>query len=139
MGPKRVLTFGTFDILHPGHEFYLKEAKKHGDKLFVVVARDSTVKKLKGRLPFNSEGKRLSVIEALDYVEHGVLGSEGCKHGVVKALRPDVICFGYDQESFNGGLKEFLDEVGHDCEIVRIKHALEPDRFKSSLLRPDEN
>jgi len=45
----KVLAFGTFDILHPGHEFYLKEAKKHGDILDVVVARDSTVEKIKGK------------------------------------------------------------------------------------------
>lgn len=42
-----VLTFGTFDIFHPGHEYYLREAKKHGDKLVTVIARDQTVKNVK--------------------------------------------------------------------------------------------
>ena len=37
---------GTFDILHMGHIYYLKEAKKLGDELVIVVARDFTVRKL---------------------------------------------------------------------------------------------
>jgi len=49
----RVMTFGTFNIFHKGHEFYLREAKKFGDKLYVVVALDSTVLKIKDKLPKN--------------------------------------------------------------------------------------
>ena len=43
-----VMAFGTFDVLHPGHHFYLEQARKLGDNLVVVVARDANVKKLKG-------------------------------------------------------------------------------------------
>ena len=57
----KVLAFGTFDIFHPGHEFYLKSAAKHGS-LHVVVARDSTVESVKGRKPKNNEDARLAVI-----------------------------------------------------------------------------
>ena len=44
------MIFGTFDLLHPGHFFVLEEAAKRGD-VTVVVARDSTVKRIKNRPP----------------------------------------------------------------------------------------
>ena len=47
---KKVMATGTFDLLHPGHGIYLNEAKKLGGedaKLYVVIARDSTVEKRK--------------------------------------------------------------------------------------------
>ena len=42
---KKVMTFGSFDVLHKGHEHYLKEAKSYGDYLIVVVARDENILK----------------------------------------------------------------------------------------------
>ncbi|MCD4694128.1 adenylyltransferase/cytidyltransferase family protein, partial [bacterium] len=51
----KVMCFGTFDNLHLGHLFYLKEAKKFGDYLVVVIARDNNVKKIKGRCPREDE------------------------------------------------------------------------------------
>ena len=42
----RVAVFGTFDLLHKGHRFVLDQAEERGD-LFVVIARDSTVKTIK--------------------------------------------------------------------------------------------
>gem|GEM_PF-2920555 len=47
----KVLTFGTFDHLHPGHESYLIQAKAYGDELITIVALDETVKRIKGKLP----------------------------------------------------------------------------------------
>ena len=46
----KVLVFGTFDIFHKGHEYFLSEAAKHGS-LNVVVARDLTTYEVKGRFP----------------------------------------------------------------------------------------
>ena len=51
---KTVMAFGTFDLMHPGHEYFLRQAKKRGDYLIAVIARDSTVKKLKGKLSYQS-------------------------------------------------------------------------------------
>lgn len=47
MKKKVVMTFGTFDVFHPGHRFYLSEARKLGNRLLVIVALDSTVEKIK--------------------------------------------------------------------------------------------
>ena len=49
---KKVMIFGTFDKFHPGHINFLKQSEQYGDYLIVVVARDITVKKLKGKMPY---------------------------------------------------------------------------------------
>ncbi|MBS3101431.1 adenylyltransferase/cytidyltransferase family protein, partial [Candidatus Woesearchaeota archaeon] len=71
---KKVMCAGTFDIIHPGHLFYLSEAKKYGDKLVVVVARDNTSEKFKGRKPAHNERERLEAVRTLEIVDEAVLG-----------------------------------------------------------------
>ena len=69
---------GTFDILHPGHGLYLKKAKELGGeyaKLYVVVARDSTVKARK-RIPIIGENQRLELIKMLKPVDEACLGND---------------------------------------------------------------
>ena len=56
---KKVMAFGSFDILHDGHKHYLKEAKSFGDYLVVIVARDENIVKFKGKKPKNDENYRL--------------------------------------------------------------------------------
>ena len=132
---KKVMAFGTFDILHPGHEFYLKQAKKIGDKLVVVVARDENVKKLKGKLPLNNEMERLALVKSLDFVNEVVLGDrEMRKWAVVKRFHPTKIALGYDQWASIPSLRGELAKIGLQPEIVRIK-AFEPEKNKSSLLK----
>ena len=60
------MAFGSFDILHKGHESYLKEAKGYGDYLVVVVARDENILRFKGRKPKHDENYRLSQVKKLD-------------------------------------------------------------------------
>ncbi|MBW2965290.1 FAD synthase [Candidatus Woesearchaeota archaeon] len=135
MAGKKVLTFGTFDIFHPGHEFHLREALKHGDSLHVVVALDSTVQAVKGRRPHNSQVSRLAVIAGLDYVDSAVLGNQGDKYAIVSQIDPDVIFLGYDQTAFTDNLQKALAERGLNPRIVRSDKALMPEKYKSSMLR----
>ncbi|MEM2913737.1 MAG: adenylyltransferase/cytidyltransferase family protein, partial [Candidatus Bathyarchaeia archaeon] len=61
---KVVLAEGTFDLLHYGHVYYLTNAKKLGgekSKLIVIVARDKTVERLKGRKPIIPEDQRRAI------------------------------------------------------------------------------
>jgi FAD synthetase len=127
---KRVLAFGTFDGLHPGHKHYLDQAAAYGD-LTVVVARDATVEAVKGRPPKRAEAERLQTLLEAGY--HAVLGSQGDKYAVLRAFRPEVICLGYDQTSFIDGLQRACEESGIKAEIVRIG-AHKPDVYKSSIL-----
>ena len=130
---KKALAFGTFDIFHKGHEFYLKQAGKYG-KLYVIVARDSTVKKVKGKYPLNNEKKRLKVIQDLDYVDKAYLGKEKDKYSIIEELKPDIIVLGYDQKSFTSDLKKELRKRGLNIRIIRIKKSFKPEIYKSSKL-----
>lgn len=65
MKKKVVMTFGTFDLFHPGHKYYLSEAHKEGDYLITVIARDETVSDLKGKSTRESEEiRKKKVIES---------------------------------------------------------------------------
>ena len=73
---KKVMAFGAFDILHKGHEHYLKEAKNYGDYLIVLVARDQNIAKIKGKKAVHNELFRLEQIVKLDFVDEAVLGDK---------------------------------------------------------------
>lgn len=130
----KVLTTGTFDIIHPGHVNFLKQASRCGDFLIVVIARDRTVRRVKGRLPQNPEWKRLTNLKRLRLANRVVLGQLGDKLKIIEKINPDVICLGYDQRSFTSHLKRELKKRGLQPRIVRLK-AFKPHLYKSSLLR----
>jgi len=131
----KIITFGTFDIFHEGHKNFLKQARKFGDYLIVVVARDETVGKVKKRLPQNDESVRLKNIKESGLADEVILGSLGNKYEVIKKYRPDVICLGYDQEVFTEKLREKLKEFDlSSAKIIRLK-AYYPEKYKSSKLR----
>jgi FAD synthetase len=133
----KVLAFGTFDIFHPGHEHYLQEAKKLDNELYVVLARDETVKKVKGKAPYNNEQARLEKVRSLPYVHFATLGNPGDKYQIIEQIRPDIIAIGYDQISFVDGLAEKLAERGLYPKIVKFTKGHEPDKYKSSKMRPN--
>ena len=56
---KLVMVFGTFDYLHAGHENLFTQAKELGDEIIAIIARDKTVKTIKGELPDHNEKERL--------------------------------------------------------------------------------
>ena len=134
---KKVLVFGTFDILHPGHEYFLKQAKEQAGHsqagyLVVVVARDLTVKQVKKIMPQNNELERLKAVKKLDYVDKAVLGSMDMdKYKIIEEIKPDVICLGYDQTAFVDDLQAELEKKGLKPEIIRI-NAYKPEKHKSS-------
>ncbi|EKE19916.1 MAG: hypothetical protein ACD_8C00086G0007 [uncultured bacterium] len=135
----KVLLFGTFDIFHEGHRNLLEQARKYGDFLRVVVARDVTVLKVKGRRPRYSEQERVRVIKESGLANEVFLGSLNDRYEVVRKFKPDVICLGYDQKQSLSELRRKLDESGLErTKIVRLE-AFEPEKYKSSLLRQDES
>lgn len=126
---KKIMVFGTFDILHPGHIFYLTQAKKYGDFLIVIIARDTTVEKIKGKKPVKNEKERLAQLKMLDIVDAAVLGNEKNKHEVIKKYQPEIICLGYDQAHFTDTLHEHFPHI----PIIRIPSYM-PHKYKTSLL-----
>ncbi len=91
-----VLCGGVFDILHPGHLFFLREASFHGDLLVVVAAKDATVRKSKGRPPFLSQQDRLDILSSLKEVDLAVPGTgDYCQ--TLRKVSPDMVFLGHDQ------------------------------------------
>ena len=114
---------GTFDIIHPGHGYYLEESKKIGGddaRLVVVVARDSTVRSRK-RVPVVDEKQRLEVVKMLKPVDEACLGSEVDMFKVVEKIKPDIITIGSDQNYNIVDLKKELLKRNIKVEIVKIK------------------
>ena len=130
---RRVLAFGTFDTLHPGHLDFFRQARMHGGHLTVVVARDETASQVKGRQPVHSEQERLAAVKQAG-VDEAVLGHHGDKYRVILEHNPDVICLGYDQQAFTENLEAFLKEHDMKTVIVRLQ-PFHPETYKSSLLR----
>lgn len=129
-----VMTFGTFDRFHPGHEYYLREAKKLWDTLITVVARDSTVMTIKWKKPRDTEWERLKNITDSWLCDIVVLGSNLDPYEVLLAYCPDILCFWYDQKSFNGeSLNQFLISHSLTPRIITLD-PFEPEKWKSSLL-----
>ncbi|MCX6776964.1 MAG: FAD synthase [Candidatus Micrarchaeota archaeon] len=131
---RKVLAFGCFDILHMGHYTYLKNARKLGDKLIVVVARDSTIRKFKKREPVLDEESRRKLVESLKFVDSAVLGSAGDKYQIIKKMKPDVIALGYDQKQDEDTLKRKLKEMGVKAKVIRIRKSFNPKLYKSSVI-----
>jgi len=115
----RVLANGTFDFIHPGHLHYLRESAALGDELYVVIARDSRAEEKKDSLCMDEQARR-EVIDALEMVDHAVLGSEDSIFETVEQVQPDIITLGHDQGFDDDELEDALAERGHDCRVVRI-------------------
>lgn len=130
---KKILTFGTFDVLHPGHLNLFREAKRLGDHLTVVVARDRTVEAVKGRLPKMDEKERLKRVLKILEVDEAILGNKDDKYSIIEDIKPDMICLGYDQVSFTDRLEKELEKRGIKAEIIRLKPYKEH-IYKSSIL-----
>ncbi len=129
-----VMAFGTFDLLHPGHINFLQQAKKQGDNLIVIIARDSTVKLVKGKSPRHSEKHRLKAIKGLKLVSSVVMGSLTDKYAVVRQYRPDIICLGYDQMHFVAQLENQIQKFKLNTKIIRLK-PFRPNKYKTSILK----
>lgn len=124
----KVLMFGTFDHLHPGHLFILKEGSGRGE-LHVVVARDATVERIKNKRPDYSQDERKAAIEKALPDARVMLGSEdGDYLRPVREVRPDLILLGYDQR-----LPPGIADSDLPCPVERLP-ALEPEKYKSSLM-----
>ena len=110
---------GTFDLLHMGHIYYLKEAKKLGDTLMVVVATDSTVRKLKHD-PITPQEIRVNLIKELKMVDEAYLGHEDDMYTIVEEIKPDIIALGFDQIHEIATIKNELKKRKLDIQVVRL-------------------
>ncbi len=115
----RVMATGVFDIMHLGHIHYLKESKKMGDELVVVVARDSTARR-NSKDPLFNENMRLQIVSELKIVDKAILGHEGDIFATVREVDPDIITLGYDQHFDPAIIEEKCREMGMNTRVVRV-------------------
>ena len=115
----KVMATGTFDLLHMGHIYYLKEAKKLGDRLVVVVATDTTVRKLKHD-PITPQEIRLNLIKELRVVDEAYLGHENDIYTIVEEIKPDIIALGFDQIHNAATIHADLKKRKLNIQVVRL-------------------
>ena len=133
----RVLVFGVFDRLHPGHQSFLRQARERGTQLIVAVARDSVVERLKGRRPGLDENRRAADLVESGLVDEAHLGDEvPSTYEVIRQVRPDLICLGHDQAKLQADLGRWLVEhlPGVKFEVLE---PYRPEIYKSSKMRND--
>jgi len=132
----KVLVFGSFDVVHKGHEYFFRKAREFGDELVVVIGRNKTIERVKGCLPKFSESERVKHVRSIDGVDKVVLGSEGeDKFKVIEDINPDIIVLGYDQDSFSDGLKAELVRRGLGGVKIVMLDSFKPEKYKSSLMK----
>ncbi len=130
MNKTKVMGFGTFDGLHPGHRFFLDGLKKLGDEVIVLVARDVNVERFKGRPPKLNENDRLLGVQN-EYLGYKVmLGETKDFYKCIRDHKPNVIGLGYDQKADT----DYLKKEFPDIKVIRLPPH-EPHKYKSSLLR----
>ena len=136
---KIVLATGAFDLLHYGHYRFLEEAKKSGgknSKLIVIIARDKTIKKRKGKQPILPEDQRRALAEALKPVDQAILGYEEMNvEAVIRKIKPDIIAVGYDQNNMRRIVEEILRKGKSRVKIVQIGRFGSADLNSSSKIK----
>jgi len=138
---KIVLASGVFDLLHLGHVKFLEEAKKAGGQnaeLIVIVARDSTVEKRKGKKPIMPENQRRALLESLKVVDEAILGYEDFNlQKVIEKIKPDIIAIGHDSHITNMEqiVRNYVREKGLKIKIVKIGKFGEDELDSSSKIK----
>ena len=128
----RVLATGTFDLLHPGHLLYLSKARALGDELYVIVARDSTIKhKPKPIVP---EKQRLTMVQALRMVDMAMLGSETDMFEPLREIKPDIVALGKNQFFNEKELEARLETHDIKAKVVRIQSFEQGELFSTAAI-----
>jgi len=108
----KIITFGTFDLLHIGHINILKNAKSLGDELIVGVSTDKFSIEKKNRKPIYNENDRKQILESLKFVDK-VFFEESFerKREYIKKYKADIFVMGNDWEGR-------FDEFNDICKVV---------------------
>jgi len=117
---KKVLVFGTFDNLHPGHMFFLSEARKLGD-LYVSVASNESVAQRKKRDPKQNMSERIEGVKKTGLAQDVLPGDKTLNEWTaLKIVKPDIVVVGFDQFGLKTALQDIQSKF--NFEIVKIAH-----------------
>lgn len=129
---RRVITYGTFDLLHYGHINLLRRARDLGDSLVVALSTDEFNYSKKCRYSYYDFGERKAMLEAIRYVDLVIPESTWeQKIGDVKAYGIDTFAIGDDWKGAFDFLKPY-------CRVVYLPRTPEisSTRVRSDLLSP---
>ncbi|ARB41120.1 glycerol-3-phosphate cytidylyltransferase [Mammaliicoccus sciuri] len=111
---RRVLTYGTYDLLHYGHIELLRRAKQYGDYLIVALSTDE-FNKLKNKKSYYNYEQRKMMLESIRYVDLVIPENNWeQKTDDVKNFKVDTFLMGHDWE----GEFDFLKD---HCEVIYLK------------------
>jgi len=133
-GETIVMTNGCFDLLHPGHVSYLKNAKQLGDRLIVAVNSDESVSRLKGpERPINPVSHRMDVLAGLQSVDWVVPFTEDTPQRLIAKLLPNILVKGGDYaiEDIAGG-KEVMANGG-SVEVLNFEDGCSTSNIINSI------
>lgn len=112
---KRILTYGTFDLLHFGHIEILRRAKALGDYLVVAVSTDE-FNAIKNKKAYHNYATRKKMLEAVRYVDLVIPEKDwGQKRDDVKKYEIDTVVMGSDWEG-----NENFEKLKDLCEVVYL-------------------
>jgi len=118
-GQRVVFTNGCFDLLHPGHIAYLKDAKAMGDVLVVGLNDDASIRRLKGESrPINPLDDRAAMLAALSSVDMVVPFSEDTPLHLITNLLPDVLVKGGDYTVDNIVGADVVQQEGGEVSVI---------------------
>lgn len=118
---KKVLATGVFDILHPGHIYYLEESKKLGDELVVLITCDKVASQQK-RQPVLNQKERQALINNLNFVDEVVIGNEDLDYvRTINEIKPDIIALGFDQQLEPNQVDDIQLKANFRGQIIKIK------------------
>ncbi len=96
-GLRVVFTNGCFDLIHPGHISYLRQARALGDLLVIAINSDVSIQRIKGPFrPILSQTERAIVLSALEMVSYITVFDEETPYKIISTLLPDVLVKGGD-------------------------------------------
>lgn len=130
---KKVIVFGSFDPLHKGHLDFLTQAKKLGDFLTVVVARDENIRKRKKRKVKLEQDQRKKAVEETGLADRVILGNKIGEYTIINKEKPNIIAIGYDQD-----IPQILKDKLKQYRIITLK-PYKPEIYKSSKMAPSSS
>ena len=132
---KTICAFGSFDILHPGHIAYVKQAAALASRVVAVVTPDDAFLKYKGKKPLFDQSERLQIVAELRTVDDAVLGDADGSWNIIRQLAPALILLGYDQANAKKSL--LASQAYRDCGSPKIlvARAFRKKKYQSSVLK----
>jgi cytidyltransferase-like protein len=132
---KTVAIFGVFDGIHEGHLSFIKEAKKQGNHLVAIVARDEVVKKIKSKLPISNEVERINALLNVPDIDLVLLGDPEIEtYNTLKEVNPQVVYLGYDQKDLLNNINKVMKKGSLPKMKIITGQPYQPDIFHSSIL-----